>query len=224
MKKHRFVRIVPLLVLAFGIEAGLLSLSNWQRNRYHQSLTEQAEFAARPSQSLSGTWQPEATFALTNQPNPRNPEAEIGWRILTPLSTPSGTIIIDRGYATPRYHADMSPDFSQLMPTDIGADLAGVWQPFPQRKGWLRGPDTTTHPRLLAFLNPQLIVSDTQPVYFLSRTASSEEITAVPPPLPAPTKHLSYALQWLGMALAFPLLCVFAYLKSRRAGRRSRPS
>ncbi len=208
MKKHRFVRIVPLLVLAVGIESGLLTLANWQRNRYHQRLTEQAEFAARPSQTLSGTWLPEATFALTNQPNPRNPEAELGWRILTPLRTASGTIVVDRGYASPRYLSDHSPDFSHLQPTTASATLAGVWQTFPQRKGWLQGPDTTTHPRLLAFLNPQLIVSDTQPSYFLSRSPSSDAITAVPPPLPAPTKHLSYSLQWLGMALAFPLLCL----------------
>lgn len=219
MKKHRFVRIVPLLALAIAIEAGLLTLANWQRTRYHQRLTEQTEFAARPSQTLGGTWLPEATFALTNQPNPTNPEAAIGWRILTPMVTSSGTLVIDRGYATPRFHPDNSPDFSHVHPTATSATLAGVWQPFPQRKGVLRGPDTTTHPRLLAFLNPSLIISKTQPAYFVSRTPSSGAILAVPPPLPAPTKHLSYALQWLGMALAFPLLCLFAYLKSRRAGR-----
>lgn len=219
MKKHRFVRIVPLLFLACGVEAGLLALANWQRTRYHQRLTEQAEFAARPAQTLAGTWVPGQTFALTNQPHPHNPERELGWRILTPFATPSGTVVIDRGYATPRYKADLSPDFSHLAPTANTTALAGVWQPFPQRKGWLHGPDTTTHPRLLAFLNPSLMVSDTQPAYFLSRTATSDAVLTAPPPLPAPTKHLSYALQWLGMALAFPLLCLFAYLKSRRAGR-----
>lgn len=219
MKKHRCVRIVPLLLLALGVEAGLLTLANWQYNRYQQRLAEQTAFVARPSQTLSGTWLPAQTFALTNQPNPTNPEAEIGWRILTPLLTPSGTILIDRGYATPRQTSDNQPNFAAFIPTTASATLAGVWQPFPQRKGWLQGPDTTTHPRLLAFLNPALIVSDTQPAYLLSRTPTSENLLAVPPPLPAPTRHLSYALQWLGMALAFPLLCGFAYLKNRRAGR-----
>lgn len=216
MKNRQIVRIVPLLLLAGGVEVGLLTLANWQKTRYHQRLSEQAAFAVRPSVTLTGTWLPEATFALTNQPHPRAPEAELGWRILTPLRTPSGTVIIDRGYATPRYHADRSPDFSALNPEAIPVTLSGVTQPFPQRKGWLQGPDTTTHPRLLAFLNPELIVSDTQPEYLISRTPTSAQILAVPPPLPAPTKHLSYAFQWLGMALAFPLLCAVAFVKNRR--------
>lgn len=204
-----------LVPLALGVEAGLLSLANWQYHRYHQRLTEQSTFASRPTVTLKGTFYPEQTFALTNQPNPLNPEAEVGWRILTPLETPSGTMIIDRGYMPPALNPDGTPNFSPATPTED--EVTGVLLPFPTRKGWLQGPDTTTHPNLLVFLNPNLITSITQTHYLVARTSTSPNLTAVPPPLPAPTRHLSYALQWLGMALAFPVLCLFGWLKNRRA-------
>ncbi len=195
-----------------------MSLSNWQKNRYHQRLTEQAEFSARPPVTVSGEFDNAASVALTNQPDPTNPEAERGWRILTPLHTASGTLVIDRGYIQPYIKPDGSPDFSFL--TTTTSTVSGVFQTYPQRRGVLHGPDITTHPKLLAFLNPALIVSDTAPHYLIARTPSAQGVVAVPPPLAAPAKHLSYALQWLGLAIAFPIMCGFAWVKSRRVRQR----
>lgn len=214
MKIPRVPALFFLLPLAVGVEAGLLTLANWQNHRYHQRIAEQSEFTARPSVTLIGTFLPAQTFALTNQPNPLNPEAEVGWRILTPLQTASGTVIIDRGYMQPTLNTDNTPNFGPATPTED--EVSGILAPFPTRKGWLQGPDTTTHPNLLAFLNPALITSETTTTYLIARTSTSPNLTAVPPPLPAPTKHLSYALQWLGMAIAFPILCLVSYLNSRR--------
>lgn len=214
MKIPSVLSIFFLILTASGVETGLLSLSNWQYNRYHQRLNEQATFSARPATTVSGTFLPEATFALTNQPNPLNPEAEVGWRILTPLQTASGTLLVDRGYMRPALNPDGTPNFSPATPVTDTVD--GVLQPFPVRRGVLRGPDTTTHPRLLAFLNPSLIISETTTTYLIARSSTSPNLVAVPPPLPSPDRHLSYALQWLGLAIAFPLMCLFAYLKSRR--------
>ena len=199
---------------ALGVEAGLLALSNWQWNRYQQRLAGLEEFAARPSVTVQGTFLPEHSFALTNQPNPLNPESELGWRILTPMQTPSGTLVVDRGYMPPAFNPDGSPNFNAATP--VADTVSGVFQPYPQRRGWLKGPDTTTHPHLLAFLNPALIVSETRPDYLIARTITSPNLIAVPPPLPAPTKHLSYALQWLGLAIAFPILCFIGWRKNRR--------
>lgn len=214
MKITKVLTTVFLITTALAVETGLLSLSHWQNTRYHQRLAQQEEFSSRPSITLTGTFQPENTFALTNQPNPLNPENDLGWRILTPLQTASGTILVDRGYMPPALNPDGSPNFSPATPTADTVD--GILQPFPTRHGWLQGPDTTTHPRLLAFLNPQLIISETTPTYLIARTSTSPNLTAVPPPLPAPLKHLSYSYQWLGMALAFPILCLFGFLKNRR--------
>lgn len=214
MKNSKVLPGIFLSVAALGVEAGLLSLAHWQWNRYQQREAALAEFAARPSVTVQGEFLLDQTFALTNQPNPLNPEAEVGWRILTPLRTASGTLIVDRGYMPPVLNADGSPNFGPATP--VADTVSGVVQPYPQRKGWLRGPDTTTHPRLLAFLNPQLMVSETAPTYLIARTVTSPNLVAVPPPLPTPSRHLSYALQWLGMALAFPVLCVIGWRKNRR--------
>ena len=203
-------------MVVLGVEAGLLKLSHWQFSRYQQRVEQQAIFSAQPSVTLHGTWLSERTFALINQPNPVNPEAETGWRILTPLQTEAGVVVVDRGYTRPVWQAHQTPDFSQMAPSSVSVTLHGVQQPFPQRKGWLQGPDTATHPRLLMFLNPVRIISETGPRYVISRTPTSENVIAVPPPLPAPMRHLSYAYQWLGLAMAFPLLCLFAVVKNRR--------
>ena len=218
MKIRQVLTIFFLSTTALGIESGLLMLANWQNNRYQQRLTEQAEFSARPSVTVTGTFDNAASVALTNQPDPLNPEAGRGWRILTPLHTPSGTLVIDRGYTLPHLNADGSPNFSFL--TTTNATVSGVFQSYPQRRGILHGPDVTTHPKLLAFLNPALIVSATTPHYLIARTPSAQGVIAVPPPLAAPTKHLSYAMQWLGLAIAFPILCLLSWVKNRRARQR----
>lgn len=222
MKIRQVLSIFFLFAMAMAVESGLLVLAGWQANRYHQRLAQQAEFSARPSITVSGTFLNTATVALTNQPHPLKPEAERGWRILTPLITASGTLIVDRGYTAPHLNPEGSPDFTFL--TQTSATVAGVFQPFPQRHGILRGPDTTTHPKLLAYLNPSLITSDTLgTTYLIARTPTAQYVTAVPPPLPAPTKHLSYAMQWLGLAIAFPVMCILAWARNRTKGRRARP-
>lgn len=215
MQFPKVLTTIFLTATALGVEAGLLSLANWQHHRYLQRVDEQAEFSARPSITVSGIFQNSQTFALTNQPDPVNPEADLGWRLLTPLQTASGTLIIDRGYTPAVTNADGTPNFSHFATT--ATTVSGVFQPFPQRHGWLHGPDVTTDPHLLAFLNPSLIISDTQPIYLIARSSTSPGLTAVPPPLVSPEKHLSYMLQWLGMAIAFPILCACAIWKKRRS-------
>lgn len=216
VKVHRFF----LGAGAIGVEVALLLLAHWQWNRYQQRLTEQVNFNAQPKITLEGTFLNGQTAALDNQPNPIEPEEQMGWRILTPLQTSSTLIIIDRGWSPPHFKADQTtPDFTSF--TSSATYVTGTLQSFPQRNGWLSGPDTTTSPHLLAFLNPQRITSASTAKTYLIATENTGTpgIIAVPPPLPAPLRHLSYALQWLGMALAFPLLCAAAFFKNRRSGR-----
>lgn len=211
------IRSLFLCFVSLLIEALLLVLANWQWGRYHQRLAEQALLATRPPVLLNGLFQNEKTVALTNQPNPANPEEQVGWRILTPFKTTAGTVIIDRGWSSPHFQADgITPNFTPF--TTSSSQVKGVPQSFPVRKGWLKGPDTTTHPRLLAFLNPQRITSQTtgRTYVIAQKETGGEGLTPALPPVPAPLRHLSYALQWLGMALVFPLLCLGLILKNRR--------
>lgn len=215
MNKSKIFSWVCLGAVSLGVEAGLLSLANWQHHRYLQRVHEQAAFAALPTRDFSGTFDNSHTVALTNQPNPLNPEAEVGWRILTPLTSGSQTMIVDRGWVAETLNPDGTPNFT---PFETSATtVSGLYQLFPQRHGWLKGPDTTTNPKLLAFLNPVLISSATTiPVYLVARSSTAPGLIANPPPLASPQRHLSYMLQWLGMAIAFPILCVYAFFKNRR--------
>lgn len=198
-----------------------MSLANWQHNRYRQRQAEHAAFAAIPMRTFSGTFNNAQTVALTNQPNPLNPESGVGWRILTPLESEGKTMIVDRGWSRPVLNADGTPNFAPF--TTSATTVSGLFQLFPQRQGWLKGPDTTTHPRLLAFLNPLLITEHlTMPVYVIARTSTSENIIANPPPLPSAQKHFSYMLQWIGLSIAFPILCLYAFFKNRRKPARSK--
>lgn len=205
------------LGLILLVELGLLSLAHWQWQRYNQRLAEQTEAAARPPSQLQGTYLP-LTAALTQQPNPQSPE-ESGWRVLGLLQTSGSLVVIDRGYAAPRWASPNVPDFTGLEPPVGRQTLYGVWVPLPQRKGWLRGPDTTTYPRLLAFLNPAVLTSATvapqQLVLTVPDTSASAPSPSAPP-LANPLRHLSYMIQWLVMAAVLPLLAAAAWWRQRR--------
>lgn len=202
-----------LVLAALCVEAGLLGLAHWQWRRYHQRLDEHAAWLARPPVWVQGTYRPESLGALTHQPNPVKPE-EMGWRVLGVLETAQGPVLIDRGFTAPRWLADNIPDFSQLHLPAGPQTLAALPQEIPTRKGVLRGPDTTIHPRLLAFLNPAHLTSGTVPTqaYVLTAPdAPTQPLNALPPPPKNPLRHLSYMVQWLMMAAIFPLLCVWAW-------------
>ncbi len=200
-------RIGWLLGCALLVEASLLGLAYWQWQRYQQRVAEQAEASARPPYQVQGTYSP-SIAALTGQPNPAAPE-QSGWRMLALLQTSGSLVVVDRGHATPRFKPDTTPDFTGLEPPTSPQVLQGVWVPLPQRRGWLGGPDTTTHPQLLAFLNPAMMTSATVAPQVLVLTAPD---TSAPTPAPSalpnanPLRHLSYMLQWLVMAAVFPLL------------------
>jgi cytochrome oxidase assembly protein ShyY1 len=204
VKKHVF-----LIIAALAIELALLSLAHWQWRRYHQRMAEQATAAARPPSLLQGEYLA-FTAALTNQPNPQNPE-ESGWRVLGLFQTSQSLVVIDRGYAPPQFLTTHAPDFTHLQPPSATQTLQGLWIPLPHRKGWLGGPDTTTHPKLLAFLNPARLTSaSVLPQQFVLTVPDTSATIPQPsaPPTANPLRHLSYMIQWLVMAALFPLLCV----------------
>ncbi|NBX86237.1 MAG: hypothetical protein EBQ80_03210 [Proteobacteria bacterium] len=200
-------RHIFLLLLVVGLESLFLTLAHWQWQRYQQRLSEVAAFQQQTPITLSGTFLNAQTKALDNQPNPTNPE-KIGWRILTPFQTASQTIIIERGWATPQPLTNFTISQTQI---------TGIWQPFPQRKGWLKGPDITINPNQLAFLNPSLIISTTTGTHYLAATTTTHpNLQAQPQPPFNPQRHLSYCLQWLALALTLPILLLTTYFRRKK--------
>jgi cytochrome oxidase assembly protein ShyY1 len=226
-KKHlKPIFLLTLALLgALLVELALLRLASWQWQRYQQRLAENAAAAQRAPDSLQGTYLP-VVAALTNQPNPASPE-ESGWRVLGLLATEGRWVVVDRGFTPALLNANGTPNFSQIT-APIGPQvLQGFWSPLPKRKGWLGGPDVTTHPQLLAFLNPNSLLAQVQDASATAPLASQQFVLASPdttppvlravaPPLANPLRHLSYCIQWLTMAALFPLLCWGAWRRSKR--------
>jgi cytochrome oxidase assembly protein ShyY1 len=200
-----------LVALAAAVEVLLLLLADWQ---YHRMLYKQAmatALEAQPLTTLAGTWDVSRTVAPDNQPDR---DGTPGRRILTPLATPSGTVIVERGWLPPPPDGASPPDFTRFTPT--AAIVSGILQPFPTRHGWLPSPDTTTDPRVLTFLNPSRITSATVGGMYLSaRTPTAPGLKPDAGPPPDADMHASYALQWLVMALVFPLCCLAAWRRKR---------
>jgi cytochrome oxidase assembly protein ShyY1 len=167
---------------------------------------------------------------LTNQPKPgadliggeAGGESTVGRRLIALLQTPQGQRIADLGWQPNPRDPTAAPDFSTFPKTQI--EVTGLATPLPTRRGWLQGPLTTTHPQLLAFLAPEALTSATVPTDYLAATQTSPTlpgITSLPPALKSPLTHASYALQWLAMAISFPILVFFASRRNRKS--RSKP-
>lgn len=202
--------------LVIGAEASLLALAHWQYTRMEEKQAELAAVSNRPQVTLHGAWENDATTVLDNQPDPENAD-RVGWRILTPLYTEHGVVVVDRGWVPLPPDRTAAPETKSYIPTTD--TVTGVEVAFPTRKGWLKGPDTTTHPRILAWLNPALVTSATVGGTYLQATqTTSPHIKAMPPVTAHPEKHASYALQWLTMALIFPVLVVARARSRARQG------
>jgi cytochrome oxidase assembly protein ShyY1 len=204
------------LFLMLLVEAALFWLAGWQWHRYHQHLSAQAGRNGTPRVTVSGK---PLTFAwFTNQPSPADGETA-GRRLIVVLQTAHGLQLADLGWQRNPPDPAAPPDFSAYEHLDR-LTVTGVPVARPVRHGALRGPATTTHRRLLAFLDPSVLTSATlPPTYLLATQVSPGQPTLITrlPPLRRPMMNLSYALQWLVMALVFPLLCWGLWRKSRAA-------
>lgn len=202
-----------------AVETGLLGLAGWQYQRMQHKQQLAAQLANRQPVMVSGTWQANAGVVLDNQPHPQQ-EGVVGWRLLTPLHTASGTVVVDRGWLPLPADRTAPPALDNPLPAT--AQVVGIWADYPQRHGWLGGPDTTTHPRILAWLNPALITSDSVgPQYMQAMTSTAAGVLARPPAPPTGQRHAAYALQWLLMALAFPLLCLAAFRRKNEVANKA---
>jgi cytochrome oxidase assembly protein ShyY1 len=206
-----YVRL-GLLGIAVVIELGLLALGHWQWQRYQQRVAERAMVSTQPLVTLHGEWVPEVFAVLDNQPHPFE-DNKVGWRVLGVLQTGSNTVVVDRGWVpiTLSREGKFQPQ-DWVKPVRGTVALSGIWKPFPQRHGWLKGPDTATDPKILAFFNPQLLTNHPVGDFYLSAKmnidkTNNQKIIPEPTPPMNPWRHLSYMFQWLGLSFVFPLLC-----------------
>lgn len=203
----RFFTFFFFIVLALGSEALFLKLTHWQYTRYVSAVEENA--APRPQTLLTGHFIPSATTVLDNQPNPEDP-SHIGWRLLVPFQTEEETLLIDRGWLPSPEDRSLFPPELLTLTSASPTTLAVTHQNFPKAKGWLKGPLTTTHPRILTRYTPAPVphpLSPTRYAYEIPHLSpQNTRLLSVAPPARNPEMHRSYMLQWLGLALALPFL------------------
>jgi cytochrome oxidase assembly protein ShyY1 len=150
---------------------------------------------------------------LDNQPEPYG-GPQVGWRLLQAAATSTSIVVVDRGWFIPATQQQFN---SAAYLAQGQFELAGVWQAAPAPRGWLRGPATTTAPNILTLISPTLVHPQAlSSSYFVATTptqpgAQPGGVVASRPPTRNPQRHLSYLLQWLGLALVFPVLCGAAW-------------
>jgi surfeit locus 1 family protein len=208
--------------------AALGSLGTWQVRR---GLEKQAQFRAFargdapavPYGSplgqaryahvrVEGRFDPDHQLLLDNMTH----EGRAGYRILTPLRTSLGTVLVDRGWVLAPPRRDEWP------PIAVGADLRSVTgrlDELPQAGIALAAADGTGWPRRLSY--PSL--STVRRVYgrtvdplilLLDANAPDGYVRDWRPGGLPPERHFGYAVQWYGLALA--LFVIFIVVNTRR--------
>lgn len=234
----RFLYAVP-WVAGVAMLALFLILGNWQLQRADEKRAVLSGFeaiadtehrplnlATEPLESLrfrpvavSGQYLPEQQFLLDNQVS----KGQVGYRVLTPLvHADSGqTVLIERGWIPRGPDRDTLPQVSAGLPGETTTVLGHVYLPFG--KGLRLGPMDETSvgwPRVIQYLDFETIGER------LQRVVPPLTVRLDPdqphgydrdwrPVLPmGPERHLAYAVQWFGLALA--LVIIVAILVYRR--------
>ena len=163
-----------------------------------------------------GRYDTEHQFLLDNMLNDGRP----GYQVLTPLVREGTAVLINRGWVP------ANPDRSILPDIRVSADartLTGRLAPLPE-PGFRLGTDmpasTAPWPRRQSFPTVEMLraqlgedVPDLQ--LLLSPDAEDGYVRNWRPDVMSPDKHLSYAVQWFGFAVALTLIYLVVNFKTR---------
>lgn len=207
-----------LLLMLLGL-AVFGSLGTWQLNRSAERRDELAAFdraeAAVPVMGLAsvptsgenrrarltGRYVADRQVLLDSMTH----EGMRGYHVLTPLDTPAGMVLVNRGFVAG------GPDRSQLPDVAVGEnerDVTGIAVPYFRRG--LRLQETATEeswPRRLVYptageLRQLLDVPLPDYQVLLDRSEPDGYLRAWRPYGLEPERHLAYAVQWYGLAAA----------------------
>ncbi|AGA34658.1 Cytochrome oxidase biogenesis protein Surf1, facilitates heme A insertion [Thioalkalivibrio nitratireducens DSM 14787] len=234
--RARFLRWVP-WVAGVALLALFLALGHWQLQRADEKRALLAAFeaaageryqpldlSADPLETLrfqavvvSGHYLREQQFLLDNQVR----EGRIGYRVITPLvhSGSGRAVLIERGWIPRSPERGMLPDVSEGLSADPVSIRGHVYVPFGE--GYRLGAmdDAATWPRVIQYLDfeamGERLQRDVVPLTVrLDPDQPSGYLRDWRPVLPmGPERHLAYAVQWFGLALA---LVIIALVLTRR--------
>ena len=222
----------PLLLMLLGVGA-LAGLGTWQLGRADQKRALVAAFAAGngPAQPLAlgapvryarvearGEYLVDRQFLLDNMTH----AGQAGYRVLTPLLTPAGTVLlVDRGWLPPGAARERLPDVAVAAgPRTVSGRLdelprAGLHLQALPEPGWPRRISYPTRAELERALGRPLYAH----ILLLDPSRADGYLRDWQPPGPTPERHLGYALQWYALALTLMVLFFFAHLTPRESAR-----
>lgn len=212
----------------------LLSLGLWQLRRAEEKREMIAQFAAGATEakslsadnatelpflqhvSIYGRFDSQRQVLLDNMPASKDPAgfAKPGYRVLTPLNTESGHIVfVDRGWVPlGRTRAELPDVAVGEEPRTVHGRLAELPRPGIRLKGeppapiWPRVLNYPTLPELQALYDasivPRIVLLDPQEPDGFRRDWSTRYSVGEF----GPDKHIGYAVQWFGLALALVVI------------------
>lgn len=242
--RSRLLRWSPWVAGALLL-ALFLSLGNWQLQRADEKRAVLADFeaaAAARHQPLdlsvepmtllrfrpvvvSGHYLPERQFLLDNQVR----EGRVGYRVITPLVDGSGrTLLIERGWTPRTQERGTLPEVSEGLSAEPVAIRGHVYVPFGE--GYRLGgmDDNASWPRVIQYLDFEAIGErlqrDVVPLTVrLDPDQPQGYLRDWRPVLPmGPERHLAYAAQWFGLALALVVIAIVLTFRRRHHARGSR--
>lgn len=178
------------------------------------ALTEQTPLWAPVR--VSGRWDHSRSVLWLNQ----RQHMRIGYRLVTPLLMDDGReIVVVRGWLAKE--PDTAPDINSYAAEEGLVHIEGVFRPFMQRKGWLKGPVVEDKRPEIYLLTTQALrpregytrvtagyVQATKPI-----TDGLIKVDSAPDTLP-PERHKGYALTWFTLFCLLPIL--YGYLLYRK--------
>ena len=147
-------------------------------------------------------------------------QQQIGYDVLVPVNTNAGWLLVNYGWLP-------APDMKRTLPS-VTINNKGV----QQFTGVLSEPsdnpliqetvlDVATYPVRIQQVSVEgvgrLLELDLQPYIVVLTDESSEFLRHYEPVVMPPEKHLGYAIQWFGLAIAAAIIGAFAIIKKGRS-------
>jgi surfeit locus 1 family protein len=224
----------PMTLATLVLLAAFVSLGRWQWQRGEAKQAVWSEFERNvPAQDL-GTRDPDALerfarvrmsgqfdtthqFVLDNRSHAGKP----GYEVLTPfVPDAGGRILVNRGWIPFTGYRDRLPDVS--LPATGKLAISGFLDELPASglaSGRAAPEPSASWPKLTSFpshaeLESALGQTISRRVLLLDAEAPAGYVREWKPPGLAPTRHLSYAIQWWGFAVV--LLVIYFGLNFRK--------
>ena len=223
-------RPLPVLLAMAGV-ACLIALGTWQLGRAAEKRALAAAFAAgdAPAVPLPAAGAPHGRYArieargqylagtqflLDNMTH----GGQAGYRVLTPLLTLSGTVLlVDRGWLPPGASRATLPEVVvDAAERTVSGRLdvlprAGLHPAAAPEQGWPRRISYPTQAEIELALGRPVYAE----VLLLDASRPDGYLRDWQPPGPTAERHLGYALQWYALALTLTVLFVAAHLHPR---------